>query len=106
MPWYVLMFLILGISFTLATVLRVVHNRMHRQDKIMTEYYYRHAKEYNKPTIEEAIEVLAKEDKVYESQGELVVPRRIINVLEKKYKSNKPLDYLCNVYVNEYLKEE
>ncbi|MBR2614327.1 MAG: hypothetical protein IKC71_01865 [Clostridia bacterium] len=106
MPWYVLMFLILGLSFGLATILRVVHNRMHRQDKILTEYYYRHAKEYDKESIEDAIIALSKEYKKYDSKGELLVPRRIIKILDKKYRSGKSLAYLCNVYVNEHLKDE
>ena len=46
---------------------------------------------------------LAKENKQYDAGGEVVVPRRLIKFLEKKYNSNKPLSYLCDIYLDEYL---
>ena len=77
---------------------------MHRRDKRATEKYYKEAPEYDLPTIEEAIEQLAKENKQYDVGGEVIVPRRIIKFFEKKYKSEKPLNVLCKIYLDEYLK--
>ena len=44
------------------------------------------------------INLLATPTKIVEE----VVPRRIIKILEKKYKSEKPLSYLCGIYLDEY----
>ena len=104
MPWYYVFAAIMLLAFGIATLLRVVHNRMHRRDKASIELYYQTAPEYDLPTIEEAIVKLAKEHSRNDAGGEVVVPRRIIKILEKKYKSEKTLSYLCGVYLDEYLK--
>ena len=104
MPWYLVLIIMLLLSFGIASLLRLVHNAMHRRDKLETERYYRSAAEYDLPTIEEAIKKLAVENKKLDLGGEVVVPRRIIKMLEKKYKSEKSLSYLCGVYLDEYLR--
>ncbi len=101
-PWYFVFIIIFALAFGLGVLIRSVHNRMHKRDKIATEEYYKNAPEYNCPTIEEAIKKLAQENKQYDKGGEIVVPRRIINFLNKKYQSNKPLSELCNIYIDEY----
>ena len=102
-PWYIVFVIIFALVFGIANLLRTVHNRMHKRDKIATEQYYQNAPEYNLPTIEEAIKKLAQENKQYDKGGEIIVPRRIINFLNNKYQSNKPLSELCNIYIDEYI---
>ena len=104
MPWYYILVIILLLSFGIACLLRVIHNDMHRRDKLATERYYQTAAEYDLPTVEEAIQKLANDDKANDAGGEVIVPRRIIKFLEKKYQSNKPMAYLCGIYLDEYLK--
>ena len=102
-PWYYVFIIIFAVAFGIANLLRVVHNRMHRIDKADTEAYYQNAPEYDLPTIEDAIKHLAQENKQFDRGGEVTVPRRIIIIFEKKYKSQKPLSQLCRVYLDEYL---
>jgi hypothetical protein len=102
-PWYIVFVIIFALVFGIANLLRTVHNRIHKRDKIATEEYYQNAPEYNLPTIEEAIKKLAQENKQYDKGGEIIVPRRIINFLNNKYQSNKPLSELCNIYIDEYI---
>jgi hypothetical protein len=104
MPWYYVAIFILLLTFGISNCLRVVHNVMHRRDKLATAAYYQTAAEYDLPTIEEAINALANENKANDAGGEIIVPRRIIKILEQKYKSNHPLSYLCRVYLDAYLK--
>lgn len=104
MPWYVTFVLMMLLTFGIANLLRVIHNRMHKRDKAATESYYQSAPEYDFPTIEEAIMSLARENKKNDAGGEVIVPRRIIKFFEKKYESKKSLSYLCGVYLEEYLK--
>jgi hypothetical protein len=104
MPWYYILVIMLLFSFGIACLLRVVHNIMHRRDKLATERYYQTAAEYDLPTVEEAIQKLANDNKKNDVGGEVIVPRRIIQFFDKKYQSNKPLAYLCNIYLDEYLK--
>ena len=74
------------------------------RDKLATERYYQNAEKYDLPTIEEAIQKLASENKVKDKGGEVVVPRRIIKIFDKKYQSGKPMAYLCGIYIDEYLR--
>ena len=104
MPWYLILIIMMLLSFGIACLLRLGHNVMHRRDKLATERYYQSAAEYDLPSIEEVIRKLAQENKKLDLGGEVVVPRRIIKILEKKYASEKPLSYLCGVYLDEYLK--
>ena len=104
MPWYYILIIVLVVSFGLANLLRFVHNRMHQRDKSATVAYYQNEKTYDMPTIEEAITKLAHENKRYDTDGEVIVPRRIISILENKYESKKGLGYLCGIYLEEYLK--
>lgn len=104
MPWYVALGMCLVIAFGLANLLRLGHNRMHQRDKSATAAYYQNAEAYALPTIEEAITKLAHENKRNDAGGEVIVPRRIISILEKKYESKKSMGYLCGVYLEEYLK--
>ena len=103
MPWYYILVIMLLLTFGIACLLRAVHNRMHRRDKLATERYYHTAPAYDLPTIEEAIRELAQEQKKYDVGGEVVVPRRIITILEKKYQSNRPMSELCRIYLETYL---
>ena len=102
-PWYYVFVLVFALAFGLSNLLRYVHNHMHRRDKLANEIYYQTAPEYDLPTIEEAIIKLAQENKQYDAGGELVVPRRIINFLEKKYQSGKSMAELSKIYIEEYL---
>ena len=104
MPWYCALGMCLVIAFGLANLLRFVHNRMHQRDKSATATYYRNVEAYDMPTIEEAITKLAHENKRNDAGGEVIVPRRIIRILEKKYESKQGLAYLCGIYLEEYLK--
>ena len=104
MPWYRMLAIVLSLTFGLANLLRFVHNRMHQRDKAATAAYYQNDAGYDMPTIEEAIIKLARENKRHDAGGEVIVPRRIITILEKKYESKKDLSYLCSIYLEEYLK--
>ena len=103
MPWYFILVIMLALSFGISNLLRCVHNRMHKRDKLATEEYYQNATEYDLPTVEEAIAKLAHENKKYDKGGEIIVPRRIIKFLENKYQSGKSISELCQIYLGEYL---
>ena len=105
-PWPIVLIAALGVVFGLLTVLRLIHNKVHEIRKAQIEKYYQQAEEFNYPTIREAVEKLASYERKYDKGGEVIVPRRIIKMMEKKYQSGIPLSDLCNLYVNEYLKED
>ena len=58
------------------------------------------------PDIASAIAVLAKEDRRKDEGGELVVPRRILLMLERKYQSRLSIEELCEIYIKEYYKTD
>ena len=58
------------------------------------------------PDIASAIAVLAKEDRRKDEGGELVVPRRILSMLERKYQSRLSIEELCEIYIKEYYRTD
>ena len=106
LPWPIVLILALGLVFGLLTLLRLLHNKVHKKRKANIEKYYQESEEFSYDTIEEAIIKLAQYEKKYDMGGEITVPRRIIKMMEKKYQSGIPLNELCNIYINEYLKKD
>ncbi len=104
-PWYVVLVLAIGVVFGLLTVLRLVHNEVHKIRKAQIEKYYQQSEEFSFPTIQEAIIHLAENERLYDEGGEVTVPRRIIKMFEKKYQSHVPLNELCKLYLDTYLKK-
>ncbi len=105
MPWYLLTPLVYLITFAIAFVLRVIHNAVHRRRKAGLEHYYQEAEEFSYPDIREAVKALAANDRTRDKGGEVVVPRRIIKMMEKKYQSGLPLHELGCIYLREYMSE-
>ena len=70
------------------------------------ERYYQHAEAFSYPDIETAISALADLDRPHDMGGELTVPRRIMNIMEKKYQSGMTTGEMCIRYIKDYFKEE
>ena len=94
------------ISFSLANGLRLTHNFIHKKRKIGIEKYYQHSTTFSYPDIESAIQTLAKIDRDNDMGGELVVPRRIMSMMEKKYQSGLSTKELCDLYIQNYFDKE
>lgn len=90
------------IAFAVALLLRAAHNSVHKKRKKQTVSYYQSAGEFDCPSIDSAIEALAARNRSRDPGGELTVPRRILGMMEEKYKSDLPLRELCRMYIDAY----
>lgn len=90
------------IAFAVALLLRAAHNSVHKKRKKQTVSYYQSADEFDCPSIDSAIEALAARNRSRDPGGELTVPRRILGMMEEKYKSGLPLRELCRMYIDAY----
>lgn len=90
------------IVFAVALLLRAAHNSVHKKRKKQTVSYYQSAGEFDCPSIDSAIEALAARNRSRDPGGELTVPRRILGMMEEKYKSGLPLRELCRMYIDAY----
>ncbi len=45
---------------------------------------------------------MKKEDRQKDINGELIVPRRILMMMEAKYQSGLTIDELCKIYIDGY----
>lgn len=70
------------------------------------ERYYQQAEAFSYPDIETAIGALADLDRPYDMGGELTVPRRIMNIMERKYQSGLSTKEMCIRYIEDYFKDE
>ena len=94
------------IAFAVALLLRAAHNRVHKKRKKQTISYYQSAGEFDCPGIASAIGALAARNRSRDPGGELTVPRRILGMMEEKYKSGLPLGELCRMYIDAYYENE
>jgi hypothetical protein len=104
MPLLIVLFAL--ISFVIAAALRLAHNAIHRRRKAGMESYYQQAEKFSYPDIEQAIRALADQDRSRDKGGELTVPRRIMNMMEKKYASGLSIREMCSIYIDEYYSKE
>ena len=106
LPLPVILLILCLISFGIATVLRLVHNAIHKRRKADMERYYQQAEAFSYPDLETAIGALADLDRPYDMGGELTVPRRIMNIMERKYQSGLSTREMCIRYIEDYFKDE
>ena len=106
LPLPVILLILCLISFGIATVLRLVHNAIHKRRKADMERYYQQAEAFSYPDLETAIGALADLDRPYHMGGERTVPRRIMNIMERKYQSGLSTKEMCIRYIEDYFKDE
>ena len=106
LPLPVILLILCLISFGIATVLRLAHNAIHKKRKADMERYYQQAEAFSYPDLETAIGALADLDRPYDMGGELTVPRRIMNIMERKYQSGLSTKEMCIRYIEDYFKDE
>ena len=94
------------ICFGISTFLRIVHNKIHKKRKEDMEKYYQYAEEFSYPDIQSAIRALAAARRAKDLGGELTVPRRIMHMMENKYKSGLSTKEMCDIYIEEYFRKE
>ena len=99
LPLPVIGLILLLISFGIASLLRMAHNAIHERRKAGMERYYQQADPFNCPDIHTAIKVLAEFDRAQDQGGGLVVPRRIMHMMEKKYQSGLSDREMCREYI-------
>ena len=104
-PYIPLPFVMLGmilIAFGVATLLRLAHNKVHEIRKKEMEFYYQNADAFDAEDIQSAITSLAKINRAIDVGGELIVPRRIFQMMENKYHSQLSIDEMCKLYIDAY----
>ena len=101
-PIPVMLIISILIGFAIATLLRLVHNAIHKWMKDNTEKNYQQSEAFSFPDIETAIKALADIDRAHDKGGELTVPRRIMTMMEKKYHSGLSVEEMCLKYIEAY----
>ena len=80
---------------------------VHKRRKAVAEEYYQEAYDSDCPDIQSAIKALARDfrNRDADKRGDLVVPRRIMLMMEKKYNSCLSVGEMCSIYISEFYKE-
>ena len=106
LPLPLIVFILIIICLVLSNILRVTHNAVHARRKAAVEKYYQEADAFAYPDIQSAIKALADINRPRDMGGELMVPRRIMHMMENKYKSGLSAKEMCEIYINEYYSTE
>ena len=104
-PYWVALIGLLIIGFGLANLVRVIHNKRHKRKKAERENYYVYGEDFDCASIEEAIAKLALREKKIDRGGEVIVPRRLLIMLKKRYQSDLTVEALCKEYLTAYFKD-
>ena len=105
-PYWIAIVGLLIMGFALANLVRVLHNKRHKRKKAETENYYVIGADFNCDSIEDAIAKLALREKKIDRGGEVIVPRRLLLMLEKRYQSNLTTEALCKEYLTAYFEDD
>lgn len=98
-PYVVAFIAIPLIALIMANVLRVLHNKRHQKRKKETELYYLTSPNFAGDNIEEAIAKLAARERKINCDADIVIPLRLIRILEKRYNSGLSIEELCKQYL-------
>lgn len=102
MPWPITIILIAALSFGISNLIRYLHNLKHKHFKEAVRKYYLESEDYNVPTIEDAIRILAKKEKEDYSSGNVEIPTRIIEMLKERFNSDISTSDLSKLFINDY----
>ena len=105
-PIPVLLIIVFLIGLVISNLLRFAHNAVHKRRKASLERYYQQADAFAYDDIASAIKALADIDRQRDMGGELTVPRRIMAMMEKKYKSGLSMWEMCGIYIGEYYNDD
>ena len=103
-PWPITYFIILGITFGLSNLLRFLHNKKHTHTKKMINAYYMKSPDYDNDDINSAIIKLA--DDANYKDGNIEVPLIFIKIFKERFNSDKSLEELSTIYINNIVKEK
>ena len=104
-PWPLSFLLILGVSFGICQLLRVLHNLANKHVNKAIENYYLKSPDFEFEKITFAIAHLAElESKFYYEGDDVYIPEDIIQLLSKRYNASiVPVDILYDIYLETYL---
>jgi len=103
MPLWLSIPLTIIIHIIISISLRLLHNKRHQIRKQEIKEYYTNGPEVSYPTIKEAIKQLAIRNKELDKGGDMIVPRRIILMMEDKYQSGIKPEELYKIYIKYYV---
>jgi len=103
MPLYLSISLTIIVHVIISISLRHLHNKRHQIRKQEIKEYYTNGPEVSYPTIKEAIKQLAIKNKQLDKGGDMIVPRRIILMMEEKYQSGIKAEELYKMYIKSYV---
>lgn len=105
LPWPITMIIMYIISFGVTTILRIIHNRVHKKRKQAFIDYYQNSEDIKADTIEEAIKKLAIQNRKDNHGGEVIIPLRSIKMMLPAYNTDKSLKELFKIYIDNNIEE-
>lgn len=104
-PWPVALTLLLGVSFGICQLVRLVHNLNNKHVTKSIERYYKESPDFEFDNVDGAIAHLAKiESEFYHEGDDISIPNEIIEILSKRYGADSvSVDSLYDIYLENYL---
>lgn len=105
LPWPITLVVMYSLCFGVSTLLRFLHNCVHKKRKQMYINYYQNSPDIKSDTIEEALVKLAKINRKDYVKGDIIIPWRSIRMMKPIYNTAKSDSELYKIYIEAFLDE-
>ena len=101
LPTWVPLVAIMPVTFIIATVLRLLHNRSYKMRLNEEAVFF--SKAFKDADIPAIVGAMARFHKKNARGKDIVIPGRIINIMYENSQSDKSWEELCGIYLKEYI---
>lgn len=101
LPHWVPLTLILPLTFGIASVIRVLHNRSFTQRREDEAAYYKEA--FSQADIRKIVGALARSHSANMKNADILIPTRVITIMLENNEGDCTMEELCQLYLREYM---
>ena len=101
MPPWIPLSLILPITFGIATVIRILHNRSFDRRREAEAVYYKEV--FGKADIRKTVAALARARSASMKNADILIPTRVITIMLENNEGDCTMEELCQLYLREYM---
>ena len=101
LPLWIPVTLIMPLTFAISSLIRFLHNRCFRRRKEEEAAYFK--KTFGQADIRKIVSAMARMHSSSVINRDIVIPRRVITILQENNDGDCTVDELCELYLKEYL---
>lgn len=101
LPIWIPVTLIMPLTFGISSLIRFLHNRCFRKRKEEEASYFKET--FEKADIRQIVRIMARTHSISLKTRDILIPRRVITIMQENNEGDSTQDELCKIYLDEYL---